>query len=131
PDEKNEIKQDLYAEKRATPGQIKYLDVFRRKTRGRVEDRYVDPTDGRLGVLVIQASSSIYNSRNKTTWRRTYIENVSPYFVRLAYWPMGGIHQSADDWGRDKLIYVGLRWLPSCIGILICVFTRHPFLYQI
>ncbi|KAH9210147.1 hypothetical protein DL95DRAFT_308442 [Leptodontidium sp. 2 PMI_412] len=121
-DEKNEITQDLYAEKRAALGQIKYLDVFRRKTRGRVEDRYVDPTDGRLGVLVIQASTSIYNSRNKTTWRRTYIENVSPYFVRLAYWPMSGNHQNPDEWGRDRWIYVGLRWLPSCIGILISMF---------
>jgi hypothetical protein len=126
-DEIDEILQDQEAEKRAVRGQIKYLDVFRRKTRGKVEDRYVDPTDGRLGILVIQASSPIYNSRNRTTWRRTYIDNISPYFVRLAYWPTGGTPESFDHWGRDEWIYAGLRWLPSCIGILICVFIQHSF----
>lgn len=127
-EEIDEIMEDQDAEKRAMRGQTQYLDVFRRKTRDRVEDRYVNPTDGRLGVLVIQASSPVYNSRNKTTWRRTYIENISPYFVRLAYWPTSGIHQSFDQWGRKQWVYASLRWLPSCIGILICVFIQNSFL---
>jgi hypothetical protein len=121
-DEENEVRRDAEAEKRAKQDHLKYLDVFRRKTRDRVEDRYVDPHNGRLGMLVVQATPAVYNSRNKTTWRRTYIENISPYLIRLAYWPTGSIKRSVGDWTRDDWLYAGLRWLPSCIGLLIMVY---------
>ncbi|KAH7363891.1 hypothetical protein BKA65DRAFT_489875 [Rhexocercosporidium sp. MPI-PUGE-AT-0058] len=121
-DEKKERSQDEKAEKRAKRDQFKYLDVFRRKIRERVEDRYVDPIDGRLGILVVQATTAVYNSRNKTTWRRTYIENISPYFVRLAYWPTATIEKGLDEWNREQWFHAGLRWLPSCIGILILLY---------
>jgi hypothetical protein len=128
-DEEKELRRDAAAEKRAKRDHLKYLDVFRRKTRDRVEDRYVDPRDGRLGMLVVQATPAVYNSRNKTTWRRTYIENISPYLIRLAYWPTGSIERSFGDWTSDDWLYASLRWLPSCIGLLIMVCKYLTCLY--
>ena len=121
PDEIKERERDRLAESRAKQGQLKYMDVFRRKTRGKVEDRRLDPTDGQLGILVVQATSAVYNERNRTTWRRTYIENISSYIVRLAYWPTAGIERNFEDWKSEDWLYAGLRWLPSSIGLLIVV----------
>jgi hypothetical protein len=120
-DEIKERERDRLAESKAKQDHLKYLDVFRRKTRGKIEDRCLNPTDGQLGILVVQSTSAVYNERNRTTWRRTYIENISSYIVRLAYWPTAGIERSFDDWQREDWLYAGLRWLPSCIGLLIVV----------
>lgn len=121
PDEIKESQRDQQAEACARKDRLKYLDVFRRKTRDKVEDRSIDPVDGQLGILVVQATSIIYNERNRTTWRRTYMENVSPYIVRLAYWPTSKIAHSTDDWETKDWIYTGLRWFLSSIGLLIVV----------
>jgi hypothetical protein len=120
-DEIKERERDRQAELRAKQGQLKYMDVFRRKTRGKVEDRRLDPEDGQIGILVVQATSAVYNQRNSTTWRRTYIENISSYIVRLAYWPTAGIERNFEDWKREDWLYAGLRWLPSSIGLMIVV----------
>jgi hypothetical protein len=106
---------------------LKYLDVFHRKTRSKIEVRRVDPTSGQLENLVIQATPAVYNQPNKTTWRRTYIENISPYLIRLAYWPKAGRNHV---WVQEDWMYVGLKWLPACVGILIMVCSRY-ILYSI
>jgi hypothetical protein len=120
-DEIKELERDRLAELRAKQDQVKYMDVFRRKTRGKVENRRLDPTDGQLGILVVQATSDVYNERNRATWRRTYVENISPYIVRLAYWPTAGIERDFDDWKTEDWLHAGLRWLPSSFGLLIAV----------
>jgi hypothetical protein len=116
----------------------KHRDVFRRKHSGLNDARYLDPLDGRVQKLCVQTVNEIYDTENNTTWRRTYIENVSPYIIRLAYWPyskMPNPNQNAigDDsayqaqasgigtWKQEQWTHVGLRWLPACIGLLILV----------
>jgi hypothetical protein len=122
--EAEELEKDKRAEKKAKKDLLKYIDVFRRKTRRKLEDRHLDPVDGQLGSLVVQATSDVYNNRNKTTWRRTYITNVSPYIVRLAYWPTSGTFDK-NKW-QDWLLR-GVCWLISSIGLLIVVRLSSPF----
>lgn len=126
-------------------GQIniyKHRDVFRRKHAGLNDDRFLDPLDGRVRKLFVQTVSHIYNSENDRTWRRTYIENVSPYIIRLAYWPYSHMpdltrgfptHRDAPEtsilrmgtWKQEQWIHVGVRWLPACLGLLILVRTPY------
>lgn len=120
-DEQKEMMHDTIAEKRAKFGQLRYMDVFRRKTLMRIGDRCVDPTTGELNILVVQATSAVYDNRNQTTWRRTYMENISPYLVRLAYWPTGTTKKDFEKWDRGDWLHVGIRWLPACVGLLLVV----------
>ncbi|KIW98631.1 uncharacterized protein Z519_00292 [Cladophialophora bantiana CBS 173.52] len=123
----------------ASGGQIniyRHRDVFRRKYAGLNDDRYLDPLDGRVEKLFVQTVNDIYDTENDTTWRRTYIENVSPWIIRLAYWPYAhmpvagpsfpaeyGLLESSvagiSAWKREQWLHVGLRWLPTCIGLLL------------
>ncbi|KIX98564.1 uncharacterized protein Z520_05865 [Fonsecaea multimorphosa CBS 102226] len=120
-------------------GQINFYrhrDVFRRKHAGLNDDRYLDPLDGRVEKLFVQTVNEIYDTDNDTTWRRTYIENVSPWLIRLAYWPYSHMPNasprfSADygsgesssagvgAWKQEQWLHIGLRWLPTCIGLLL------------
>jgi hypothetical protein len=119
-------------------GNHKHRDVFRRKHIGLNDDRYLDPLDGRAQKLCVQAVNGIYNTANDTTWRRTYIKNVSPYIIRLAYWPYSHMPnpnpRSTEDygeqqtpatgigtWKQEQWIHVGVRFVPACIGLLILV----------
>ena len=117
-DEQKEFELDRRADGHAKRGGLKYLDIFRRKSILTLEDRRLDPVDGQLSTMVVQATSEIYDRRNKTTWRRTYIENVSSYIVRLAYWPTsGGFDKTRwQDW-----LLNGLRWIVGSIALLIVV----------
>jgi len=110
---------------------IKYLDVFRRKFRGSAEDRFIGPIDGRLIRLVVQSTKESYDSKNKTTWRRTYINNVSPYIVRLANWPQSVKYGRIESWKRKDWIYAGLRWLVSSIALLIVVSSTNTYNAQV
>ena len=118
--------------------ELKHLDVFRREHEGIEDDRYLDPVDGKVQKLVVRSTKAIYNQRNNTTWRRTYIRNVSPYIIRLAYWPVSSVPSSQESsafgderkshevialpsWKKKQWMHVGLRWLPTCIGLLIMV----------
>ena len=55
----------------------KHLDVFHRTYEGLEDDQYLDPLNGRVRRLFVQTIRQIYDTNNDTTWRRTYIENVS------------------------------------------------------
>jgi hypothetical protein len=101
----------------------RYLDAFHRKFVERYEDKILDCTSGELVNLVVQSTDPVYDSINECTWRRTYIENVSPYIVRLAYWTIS--HQDSCQSGSRKVsflsnstLFTALRWLPASIGLL-------------
>jgi len=119
----------------------KHQDVFRRKYTGFEDDRFINPIDGRVEKLVVQSKEEIYDHRNDTTWRRTYIENNSPYIIRLAYWPMsyltsgdetfdqkkreyGNRRDRMISWASDQKGQAALRWLPACLGLFLLVCLR-------
>ncbi len=114
----------------------KHRDVFRRKHAGWNDDRYLNPLDGRIQKLCVQTVNEIYETENDTTWRRTYIENVSPWIIRLAFWPYShmpdpsrsysaeyAVHKTGPSglraWKQEQWLHVGLRWLPASIGLLL------------
>lgn len=121
----------------------KHLDVFHRYYIGLEDDQYLDPLNDRVRRLFVQTIDRIYDTDNDTSWRRTYVRNVSPRLLRLAWWSRAGLLMAkkghatkqgtawkslqarttsltADQWAQ-----LGLRWLPSCIGLLVLV-GCHP-----
>jgi hypothetical protein len=129
---------------------LRHRDAFRREHEGLEEDQYLHPLNGKVQKLVVQSTKATYNQGNNTTWRRTYMRNVSPYIVRLAYWPLSSVPPSKEtsasaggyghertsavtdedsscevtalsSWKKEQWMYVSLRWLPTCIGLLIMV----------
>ena len=133
-----QIPRWYYGPKGDKKSPLKHLDVFRREYEGLKDDRYLDPLDGRVQKLVVQSTKATYNQLNDTTWRRTYMKNVSPYIIRLAYWTMPPVPSSRESsaitdecksheitalasWKKEQWMYVGRRWLLTCIGLLIMV----------
>lgn len=116
----------------------KHLDVFHRGYKGRDDDQLLDPIDGRVRRLFVQVTNQIYEEPNDTTWRRTYIRNISPHIIRLAWWPYakaplaqasysskGGLRARfkarTAAWTNEHWTSVGLRWIPACVGLLVMV----------
>lgn len=124
----------------------KHLDAFRRSHEAYEDDKFLDPVDGRVRWLFVQTIGEIYDTNNDTTWRRTYVENVSPWLLRLAWWSRAGFIAAKEDsslkddrsaersntiWNKFKSKFttlspedwaqLGIRWLPSCIGLTILV----------
>lgn len=119
-------------------GMFKHLDVFHRKFEGLADEKFLEPLDGRVRRLVVQTIGPIYDTENDTTWRRTYVRNVSPLIIRLAWMPYAGLpyddttiseSESLKDkivpkgivWTSQQWTQVCLRWVPACVGLLVLV----------
>ena len=117
---------------------FRHLDVFHRKYEGLVDDQFLDPLDGRVRRLIVQATGPLYDTENDTTWRRTYVRNVSPKLIRLAWWPFATlpydeseaakgdgikkkINAKKEIWATEHWTKLGLLWLPTCVGLLVLV----------
>ncbi|KAK5083434.1 hypothetical protein LTS08_003627 [Lithohypha guttulata] len=115
-----------------------HLDVFRRGRKLNNDDYYLDPLNGKLRKLFVQTTDTIYESNTDVrSWRRTYIRNVSPRLIRLAFWPYSAapssrathklkrrdildkVNSKTADWDQSHWVAVGARWLPACIGLLV------------
>lgn len=118
--------------------EYRHQDYFRRRYRGWNEDRYLDPIDGRLRRLFAQTVDEVYDMPNDTSWRRTYISNISPRLLRVAYWPysrmpdassvhstkhsiQGELKNRVETWDWKQWAQVAGCWLPACIGLLFIV----------
>lgn len=99
----------------------RHRDAMRRLWNGMDDDRYLSPFDGRVKDLVVQTTNEIYDGRTNSTWRRTYIRNVSSIIVRVAQWPFSKVPNDSIEWTRDNWITVSLWWLPTCITLLVVV----------
>lgn len=71
--------------------QHRHRDVFDRQWTGDYDDRYLSAWDGRASKLVVQAVDDIYDNNVTSTYRRTFIRNISPLYMRLANWPFNHI----------------------------------------
>lgn len=126
-----------YRSAQATAAQYKHLDVFRRGKVSRRDDYYLDPLNGKLRKLFVQTIDEVYERNSDShSWRRTYIRNISPRLIRLAWWPFANaptsrsshrlkvhglsrVNSRTTGWDQSHWTQVGLRWLPACIGLLI------------
>lgn len=122
-------------------GVFKHLDVFHRRFQGIAEEQFLNPLDGRVRRLVVQTIGPIYDTANDTTWRRTYIRNISPMIIRLAWYPYAGLPSEDTTLNesqrlKDKLLPSNVtwtsqqwtslcsKWIPTCIGLLVLVGRR-------
>lgn len=104
----------------------RHRDAMRRIWNGVEDDRYLNPNDGRVNDLVVQATNDVYDGPANSTWRRTYVRNVSSIIVRVAQWPFTKVPRDSKQWSRENWTIVGLWWLPTCISLLVVV-CSHLF----
>ncbi|KAF3105133.1 hypothetical protein TWF594_005718 [Orbilia oligospora] len=66
--------------------QYRYRDFAARVCEKPLHERYLDHDDGRLRKLTVACVDDIYQAPGTSTWRRTYVRNVSELKVRIATW---------------------------------------------
>lgn len=107
------------------PGpQERHRDVMQRVWYGPDEDRYLSPWDGHLAKLVVQCTQDIYERLPKnSTYRHTFVRNVSPIYLLAANWPFEGVSTEAAKWDEHEWTMICLKWLPACTWLL-CVVSQ-------
>lgn len=82
-------------------------------------DRYIQPSDGRLRNVYVQATEYVRENAapNSSTWRRTHIRNVGPKALSIAYWPMSTAPVDANEWSLSDAVLVGVKWVPATIAL--------------
>lgn len=94
---------------------------MQRVFKGTEDDRYLSPWDGHVAKLVVQATQDIYNGAQNSTWRRTFIRNVCPIYLQLANFPFNNVPTDPRIWTGNDWAIVGIRWVPTCMGLLFVV----------
>ncbi|KAF2826165.1 hypothetical protein CC86DRAFT_406457 [Ophiobolus disseminans] len=97
--------------------QHRHRDVFDREWTGDYDDRYISAFDGRVSKLVVQATDDIYENNVSSTYRRTFIVNIAPLFMRLANWPFNHVDYSKNGKPTSEdYPLLCLKWfVASCI----------------
>jgi len=80
-------------------------------------DRYLHSYDGSLRNLIVQCTDDIFEGPANSTWRRTYIRNVSPFKSRVATWVLD-FSYDPESW-EDWTIMI-LRAFPAAIVMTLC-----------
>ncbi|KAH8712194.1 hypothetical protein GQ44DRAFT_830056 [Phaeosphaeriaceae sp. PMI808] len=102
-------------------GKYRHRDIFDREWTGDYDDRYISAWDGRVSKLVVQAVDDIYDDNTTSTYRRTFIRNIAPLYMRLANWPFSHIDYSKTGKPtREDYPMLCLKWfVTSCIISLV------------
>lgn len=105
----------------------RHSDVFNREYTGGYDDRYLSPYDGKIKRLVVQATDDVYDNTKNGTWRRTFIRNISPFYLRLANWPLNHVDYTrkggptSEDWPM-----ICVKWFIASIAITFVIGTPTP-----
>jgi hypothetical protein len=103
----------------------RHRDFMARVTAAYKDDRYISPNDGKIKTLVVQTVDDILSQPGNSTWKRTYIRNVSPLVYRLATWPVSHIDMrvskptTGEDWG-----WLVAKWIPVSVALMVLVSDR-------
>ena len=103
------------------PRDIRHRDCLQRVLNAPEEDRYLSPTDGHLAKLVVQAADDVYNAQAKSTWRRTFVRNVSSPMLRVANWAIGSVPPDITTWTFENWLVVSGKWLLTSLALMILV----------
>ena len=94
------------------------------------DDRFISPQDARAKILMVQSTNAVYDGALNSSWRRTYIENVSSYLTRVARLPFKDVPDDPEQWVQQDWITVALWWLPTCCLLLVVVcLASFPIFY--
>ena len=105
---------------------IRHRDILQRVLDSPEEDRYLSPTDGHLSKLVVQAVDDVYDTQARTTWRRTFVRNVSPLMVRIANWAINSVPLDKALWSGEDWALVCAKWLLACVLLMGVVRSPPP-----
>lgn len=94
----------------------RHRDGMTRNYKGELEDLYVHPISGKLRKLVVQATDDVYDLPANATWRRTFVRNVGPWYLRVAGWPMDHWEHKPENTGM-----VVLKWIPTALALMFLV----------
>lgn len=107
----------------------RHRDIMQRAKNFSSDDYYLSPYDGHLAKLFVQSTQVIYDANPNSSWRRTFIRNQSPLILRLANWVLHSLPVDDRDVKGEDLVMMGLKWIPSCVAILLLVSpTSHRVL---
>jgi hypothetical protein len=99
----------------------RHRDSMQRVWQGPYDDRYLSPWDGHLAKLVVQSTDNIYEGTRNSTWRRTFIRNISPLYIQIANFPFSTVPADRARWGDEDWGIVAAKWIPTCCGLLFVV----------
>ncbi|EDU46851.1 hypothetical protein PtrSN002B_008479 [Pyrenophora tritici-repentis] len=108
--------------------QYRHRDFMDRIHEGDLDDRYISSWDGMVSKLVVQATDDIYENNTGSTYRRTFIRNVSPIYMRLANWPFNHIDPTKNN-GKptnDELIKLCAKWFLASCAITMFISSPSP-----
>ncbi len=99
----------------------RHRDIMQRVWNGPEEDRYLSPCDGHLAKLVVQVTQDVYSGEKNSTWRRTFIRNVSPSYIKVANFPFSTLPPDMNDWDEAHWATLAWKWIPACCALLCVV----------
>jgi hypothetical protein len=99
----------------------RHRDIMQRVKRESEEDRYLSPYDGHLAKLVVQAVDEVYDAPAQSTWRRTFVRNVSSFMLRVANWAVNSVPSDSSQWSFEDWLKVIGKWLGATIVLLFLV----------
>ncbi|OXV08124.1 hypothetical protein Egran_04114 [Elaphomyces granulatus] len=105
-------------------GMHRHRDILQREYQGPEEDRYISPWDGHLAKLVVQAAQDVYDGPRNSTWRRTFVRNVSPIYIHVANYPFSSVQMNDTLWTNEDWAMIALKWLPACVGLLFVIWVN-------
>ena len=82
-------------------------------------EKFLNPYDGCLSVLIVQCSQHVQTSNPQATWHRTELKNGSPWMIRISNWAMAR-EIISEDIVRTNISIAAVKWIPACIA-LACV----------
>ncbi|XPS68045.1 hypothetical protein M3J09_000341 [Ascochyta lentis] len=106
----------------------RHLDVFEREWVGDYDDRYISSWDGKVSKLVVQAVDDIYDNHFTSTYRRTFIRNIAPLYLRLANWPFNHVDPNKND-GKptsEDMPMLCLKWFITSLAITFVISSPSP-----
>lgn len=86
-------------------------------------DRYLHHNDGYLRNMYVAATDVIYEAPGTSTWKRTYVQQVAPWKVRIATWVVDFTYDP-ESW-NDWWIMV-LRALPATLLMNLVFWDGKP-----
>ena len=98
-----------------------HRDVMARPRHFSPEDYYLSPFDGHLAKLVVQSAQEVYDAKPNSTWRRTFVRNMSPFMLRVANWVLETVPLEDRSMTPEEILVLIAKWIPASALLLIIV----------
>lgn len=100
---------------------FRHRDCMARVWQGAEDDRYLSPFDGHISKLLVQCTDEIYENPGTSSYRRTYIRNVSTRMLRLANWPTSHFDFVKNEYREYGTGWLIAKWIPACLALTVMI----------